>query len=109
MTLETLHPDIVEDLKESERKALEILDPGIGVWGAPVEHTITVVYECSCGYHPTLETPHSHHALYGPVIKQFKSDCRVCKKSSWARHTKHQYVPVEIEILDSRHYQLYAD
>ena len=66
MTLETLHPDILESEQEIGRKTIKVIDPGASVWGETIEGLITIVYECTTEWcRQGITYPHTHEAIYG--------------------------------------------
>jgi hypothetical protein len=79
-SIDNLHEDITKVVLDAQAaghygKVLEVVDPSPGMWGGePIEGLVTVVYECSCGYHPQLPMPHSHHALFGPTDEKDRKE-----------------------------------
>jgi hypothetical protein len=71
-SIDNLHDDITAVVLDAQSrgqygKVLDVIDPSPGIWGGePVEGLVTIVYECSCDWHPRLSNPHSHKALFGP-------------------------------------------
>jgi hypothetical protein len=108
--------DIHEDIYNAEKEyphgngnIIRIVSPGFGLYGDRVSGTVTLIYECECGYSEYSPNKHEHQALYGPHIIQFADSCMHCKKHKYTKHEGHEYIPIGEEILDPNKFVLYAD
>jgi hypothetical protein len=110
MTLATLHPDILQEVEESGRKPVEVIDPSPGLWGGePIPELVTVVYECNCESEYKIgEHSPTHHMLFGPRILRFSDTC-VCGLGKYRKHINHEYEPGYCEVTMPDTYVLYAD
>lgn len=110
MSLDNLHPDIIESEAKIGRKTVGVINPSPGLWedGPLYDDLITIVYECNLSTCSRAGAAnHTHHALYGPKMLHFSDDCINCGKSKYNYCVC--YEPRNIEQVDKNHYTLYAD
>lgn len=107
MTLENLHPDIINSEKMAGRKTVGVINPSRGLFGEKEEEDLVdIIYECNMDW-CKIPRPHTHQALYGPKLIHFSDDCINCGQSKYRNCAC--YSPRGEEELDRRHYTLYAD
>jgi len=75
-SIDNLHDDITQDILESKRVVVDVIDPSPGIWGGdPIEGLVTVVYRCPgepcCA---PVSRNSVHHALYGPTDEDWTPD-----------------------------------